>query len=224
MKIRNIEINWLGHSGILISGPKKIYIDPFQIEEGLPKADYIFLTHSHYDHCSFKDIKKILKENTQVLAPADCQSKLFRSKFKINFETIEENQERDFTDFKISTIPAYNTDKPFHPLGSGGIGYLVKLDEILIYHAGDTDIIPEMQKLTGHRKKENILIALLPISGKYTMSVEEAIEAVKTIKPSLAIPIHYGSVIGSNEDAKEFIQRCVEEGFDAKILGKKENE
>lgn len=220
MEINNIKINWLGHSGFLIVCSKIIYIDPFQISENLPKADYIFLTHSHYDHCSFEDINKILKENTKIIAPADCQSKIFRSQTKIQFEIIEENQEIEFGEIKVSTIPAYNIDKPFHFFGNGGVGYILKIGNTIIYHAGDTDLISDMQKLTGYKQEKRSFLALLPISGKFTMSVEEAIEAVKLIKPSLAVPMHYGSVIGTNEDAKEFTILCEKEGFQAKILEK----
>lgn len=220
MKINDIEISWLGHSGFLIVGSKTIYIDPFQISENLPKADYIFITHSHYDHCSFEDINKIIKENTKIIAPADCQSKIFRSQTKIQFEVVEENQEIDLGEIKASTIPAYNIDKPFHFSGNGGVGYIIKIGDAVVYHAGDTDLISEMQKLTGYKQQGRYFLALLPISGKYTMSLEEAIEAVKLIKPSLAIPMHYGSIIGTTEDAKEFVRLCQEEGFQSRILEK----
>ncbi|HKL23975.1 MAG TPA: MBL fold metallo-hydrolase, partial [Candidatus Nanoarchaeia archaeon] len=112
-------------------------------------------------------------------------------------------------------IPAYNTDKPFHKKESGWVGYLLKIENTLIYHAGDTDAIPEMQKLTGHKQKGTEFISLLPVGGRFTMSPEEAVEAVKTIKPSLAIPMHYGSIVGSEEDADEFIDMCKEEGINA---------
>lgn len=220
MEINDIKIDWLGHSGILIRNSKNIYIDPFQISESLPKADYIFLTHSHYDHCSFEDINKILKEDTTIVAPADCQSKIFRSQLKIHFEVVEENQEMNLNGIRVCTLPAYNLDKPFHFFGSGGLGYLIKLEDAIIYHAGDTDLISEMQKLTGYKQQGKSFIAFLPISGKFTMSVEEAVNAVKLIKPTISIPIHYGSVIGTVEDAKEFVRLCQEEGFKSQILEK----
>ncbi len=220
MEIGEIQINWLGHSGFLIQNSKVIYIDPFQITDNLPKADYIFLTHSHYDHCSFEDIEKILQEKTIIVAPADCQSKVFRSEKEIHFEVVEENQEIELSGIKVSVLPAYNINKPYHFLGNGGVGYLLKFHDVLIYHAGDTDLIQEMQKLTGYKQSGKNFVALLPITSKFTMSFEEAALAVKLIQPTIAIPMHYGSVIGTIEDANEFVRLCEEEGFHAKILEK----
>jgi len=125
-----------------------------------------------------------------------------------------------FGDVEISAVPSYNLDKHFHPREEGWVGYLIKMDDVLIYHAGDTDNIPEMQKLTGHHNGDKEFVALLPIGGRFTMSVEEAVEAAKMIKPSLAIPMHYGDTVGTDDDAKEFVERCNEEGINAKVLKK----
>jgi L-ascorbate metabolism protein UlaG (beta-lactamase superfamily) len=94
------------------------------------------------------------------------------------------------------------------------------MNDVLIYHAGDTDVIPEMQKLTGHKHPEKKFIALLPVGGRFTMSAEEAAQAAKIIKPDLAIPMHYGSIVGDSEDAKEFVELCKEEGIEAEVLEK----
>ena len=220
MKIDNIELKWLGHSGFLIKNSKIIYIDPYNIKDGHEKADIILITHSHYDHCSVADLKKIVKEGTKIITPADCQSKITRFDISIQMEVVEPWQELDLGEIKISTLPAYNLDKPFHSKEEGWLGYLIKMNNVLIYHAGDTDNIPEMQKLTGHKKGGKEFIALLPIGGRFTMSVEEAVEAAKLIKPSLAIPMHYGSIAGNEEDAEEFIQLCKEEGINAERLEK----
>ena len=126
----------------------------------------------------------------------------------------------DFGGIKISTLPAYNTDKPFHPKDESWVGYLIKMNNVVIYHAGDTDVIPEMQKLTGHKQKGKKFIALLPVGGRFTMTFEEAFEAAKLIKPSLAIPMHYGSISGKEEDAQEFVEMCKAENIDAQILEK----
>lgn len=220
MKIGQIELRWLGHSGFLIKNSKIIYIDPYNIKEGLDKADIILITHGHYDHCSFEDMKKVVKEGTKILVTADAQSKVARFSVPIEIRIVEPGKEIDFGDVKISTIVAYNKDKPFHQKEEGWVGYIIKMNEIIIYHSGDSDLIPEMQKLTGYQQRGKEFVALLPVGGRFTMSAEEAVEAAKLIKPSLAIPMHWGSIIGSEDDAKEFVELCREAGINAKILEK----
>ncbi len=220
MNLGEVEVKWLGHSGFLIKNHKVIYIDPFNIKEGSEKADIILITHSHYDHCSVADMKRIIKEGTKIVLTADSQSKITRSEVPIDINIIEPNKEINFGEIKISAIPAYNIDKSFHPKEEGWVGYIVKMNNILIYHAGDTDLIPEMQKLTGYNQPDKKFIALLPIGGRFTMNTEEAAEAAKLIKPALAIPMHYGGIIGSKEDAEEFVRLCKENGVDAVILEK----
>ncbi|MDO8659979.1 MAG: MBL fold metallo-hydrolase [Candidatus Parcubacteria bacterium] len=220
MKIDNIELKWLGHSGFLIKNSKIIYIDPFNIKEGMEKADFILITHSHYDHCSIADMNKIVKQGTVILITADCQSKITKFDIPIQMEIVEPGQELDFNKIKISVFPAYNLNKPFHEKDEGWVGYLIKFDNVLIYHAGDTDKISEMQKLTGFGSNGKKFIALLPIGGRMTMSAEEAAEAAEIIKPHIAIPMHYGSIIGTNEDAIEFVNLCKEKGVKAEILEK----
>lgn len=222
MKIGNIELKWLGHSGFLINNSKKIYIDPYNIPENSEKADIILITHSHYDHCSFEDINKIIQEGTKIIMPADCQSKITRFETPIKMEVIQQGQELDLGDLKISAVPAYNIDKQFHPKDDAWLGYLIKMNDVLIYHAGDTDVIPEMQKLTGHRQEGKEFIALLPVGGRFTMSAEEAAEAANIIKPTLAIPMHYGSIVGTEKDAQDFLEFCKEKEINAKILEKGE--
>ena len=220
MKIGGIELKWLGHAGFLIENSVVIYIDPYQIKEGLPKADYILLTHDHYDHCSFQDLNKIIQEGTKVILPAGCQSKIARFSVPVRMQIVEPGQEVDFGTLKIDVFPAYNIDKSFHPKDYGFVGYLIKINRTLIYHAGDTDFIPEMQKLTGYNSQAKNFIALLPVGGRYTMTAEEAAEAVKLIKPTLAIPMHWGSVVGDKEDALEFQEFCKKKGIKCEILEK----
>jgi L-ascorbate metabolism protein UlaG (beta-lactamase superfamily) len=220
MKIENIEIKWLGHSGFLIKNSQIIYIDPYNIKDSLEKADIILITHSHYDHCSIKDIEKIVKEDTKMIIPVDCQSKITRFNIPVNIKIAEIGKNLNFNDIDISILPAYNIDKKFHPKEEGWVGYLIKLENVLIYHAGDTDFIPEMQKLTGYKKKGRKFIAFLPVGGRFTMNAEEASDAAKLISPDLAIPIHYGSIVGTEEDANEFIEFCKEKGINAKKLEK----
>ena len=220
MKIGSVEIKWLGHSGFFIKNSKVIYIDPYNISEGLPKADLILITHSHYDHCSFSDIQKIIKAGTRIFVTADCQSKITRFDIPIKIDIVEPEKEFFVGDVKISAIPSYNLDKHFHSKEEGWVGYLIRIEDVLIYHAGDCDIIPEMQKLTGYKQNGKHFVALLPVGGRFTMSAEEAAQAAKIIKPDLAIPMHYNSIVGSEEDAEEFVDLCKEEGIDARILTK----
>ena len=220
MRIGDIELKWLGHAGFLIRNSKVIYVDPYNIKENSEKADLILITHSHYDHCSVVDMNKIIKKGTKIIITADCQSKITRFDIPIRIEIIEPGQELTCGDIKISVLSAYNVDKPFHSKEQCWVGYLIKIGEVLIYHAGDTDVIPEMQKLTGYNQSNKKFIALLPVGGRFTMSAEEAVEAAELIKPFLAIPMHYGSIAGNEEDAQEFCNLCNEEGIDAKILEK----
>jgi len=220
MQIGNADIKWLGHSGFLIKNSSTIYIDPYNIKDGLEKADFILITHNHYDHCSVADIEKIIKEGTRIILTPDCQSKITRFNTPIKMEIIEPGIELTFGEVRILAVPAYNIDKSFHPKDEQGIGYVIKFNGTVVYHAGDTDFIPEMQKLTGYQQPGKEFIALLPIGGRFTMTVEEAVEAAKMIKPSLVIPMHYGSIVGTDDDAKEFVKLCREEKINAEVLEK----
>jgi len=220
MKVGEVDLKWLGHSGFLIQNSKVIYIDPFKISENLPKADLILITHGHYDHCSFEDIGKIIQEGTRIIMTADSQSKIARFQIPIRMEVVSPGQEIDLGSVKITCLPAYNVDKPFHPKEEGLVGYVIKTNDVIIYHAGDTDVIPEMQKLTGYNQPDKKFIALLPVGGRFTMSAEEAFEAAKIIKPSIAIPMHWGSIVGNIKDAEEFKELCLHEGIRVEILEK----
>lgn len=220
MKINSIDLEWLGHAAFKINFQDLfIYIDPYQIQDK-GKADIILITHSHYDHCSQQDIEKIAKDGTIIIATPDCQSKLNRIKQKVNIELIEPDKELVIKSIKIKAIEAYNPNKKLHPKSEGWVGYIIQCADTAIYHAGDTDLIKEMSKLTGYGKKGNYFIALLPVGGTYTMTAEEASEAAAIIKPTLAIPMHYGTIIGSRNDAEKFVKLCEEKGISAKILEK----
>jgi len=196
MKIGEIELKWLGHSAFLISNEKRIYIDPYNIPQAEPKADIILITHSHYDHCSIADIQKIIRNGTIILVPADCQSKITKLE-NVEMQIAEIGDEIKVGNIVIDAVPAYNINKQFHQKQEGWLGYVVKMNNVIIYHAGDTDLIPEMNHIEAD-------IALLPVSGKYVMDAEEAANAANLIRPEVAIPMHYGSIIGSKEDAEKF--------------------
>lgn len=219
MRIGNIELIWLGHSGFFILFEnKKIYIDPYNI---MPRgdADFILITHSHYDHCSVQDIEKIARDGSFVVIPADAQSKITKIDKKIEMQVVEPGDSLDIG-IKIEVVPSYNSEKEFHPKAENWLGYVVKLGNVVIYHAGDTDSIQEMKKLTGYGKKGNEFLALLPVGGKFTMDAEEAAEAASAIRPTLAIPMHYGSIIGTRADAEKFVKLCDAKGIKAVVMEK----
>lgn len=197
MNIEGIEIEFLGHSSFIINN--NIFIDPYNIETD-KKADLILITHSHYDHCSLEDIQKIMKPETIVIAPPDCSSKLARIE-DLKTKIITPGKKFTSNNLEIEAIPAYSIKKPYHPKENEWIGYILEINGKRIYHAGDTELIPEMNNL-------NVDIALLPIGGEYTMNVQEAAEAVTRIKAKIAIPMHYGNKakiqLGSSNCAEEF--------------------
>lgn len=202
MKYQNLEILRLNHSAFKIKNKKIIYLDPFQIAPD-EKADIIFITHEHFDHCSLEDIRKILSENTKIVASLLCQNELKDLKIK-EIKYVKPFENFEIEGIKVETVPAYNLNKfrapgkVFHPKEEPRVGYVLEIEGIMIYHAGDTDNIPEMANL------KNIDLALLPVSGTYVMTAEEAVEAVKVISPKLAIPMHYGAIVGSIDDANKF--------------------
>jgi L-ascorbate metabolism protein UlaG (beta-lactamase superfamily) len=162
----------------------------------------------------------LAKKGTIIVVPADAQSKITRIE-DVEMQIIEIGDELEFGDVKVSAVPAYNVGKEFHPRSEGWMGYLVKMGSVIIYHAGDTDKIPEMQKLSGYGKQGNEFVALLPVSGKFVMSAEEAAEAAVLINPTVAIPMHFGAgVAGTIEDAQKFVRLCHESGLRAEIVEK----
>ena len=217
MEIQNVEIKWLGHSSILIKNSAIIYIDPYNINPQ-EKADIILITHDHYDHCSIEDIKKIIKKGTVIITVPCCQSKITRLD-DVTLELVEPGDEVKVGSIRIDITPAYNIEKDFHLRGDG-VGYVIKVDKVIIYHAGDTDVIPEMEKLTGYGKEKNEFKELLTIGGNFTMNVEQAVIAAEIIKPRIVIPMHYGSITGTLEDAERFLKLCKEKGINAELLTK----
>lgn len=221
MEIDGVKINFLGHSGFLIeANNKRIVIDPYNTSDNLDKSDIILITHSHYDHCSIKDINKLSRRGTIILTPADAQSKITRIE-GVEMQIVEVGDEISFGNMKIEAVPAYNVNKDFHPKKEGWFGYIIKFNNIIIYHSGDGDKIPEMQNLTGYAKQGNKFVVLLPVSGKYVMDADEAAEVAQMLNPYLAIPMHYGAgVIGTNKDAERFVKLCDDNGIKAQILEK----
>ncbi len=196
--LENIEV--LCHSSIRINKEKVIYIDPFKIDKNYNDADIIFITHDHYDHYSEEDIDKVKKEDTIIVAPEELLTKLLRKGFRQDYIITVDSDEEDMVEgIKFEIIPAYNTNKQFHPKENGWVGYIVEIRGIRYYIAGDTDI-------TEENKKVKCDVAFVPAGGTYTMDFKEAAELINEIKPKIAVPIHYGSVVGTKQDATDFIK------------------
>lgn len=194
----NIEV--LCHSSIRISKNKVIYIDPYKIEENYNDADIIFITHDHYDHYSEEDIDKVINENTTIIIPDELLTKLLRKGINKNaIITVEPNKNYMVQGIKFETISAYNTNKTFHPKENGWVGYIIIINGIRYYIAGDTDI-------TEENKQVKCDVAFVPVGGTYTMDFKEAASLINEIKPKIAIPIHYGSIVGTEQDAIDFIR------------------
>ncbi len=222
MEIGGINIEFLGHSGFVINNGsgKRIAIDPYNISGNLEKVDLILITHPHYDHCSIKDISKMVKKGTIIVISPDMQSKITKID-DVDMQIIEIGDELEFGDIKIEALPAYNVDKDFHPKKEDWLGYLVKMGNVIVYHSGDSDKIPEMNKLAGYGKHGNQFIAILPVSGKYVMTAEEAAEIASIMSPNLVIPMHYGAgVAGTIGDAERFVELCRDAGLRAEMLEK----
>ena len=196
--IEDIEV--LYHSSIRISNDKIIYIDPFKIDKNYNDADIVFITHDHFDHYSEEDIDKVINENTTIIIPEEMLKKILRKGINKNAViTVESNKEYMVQGIKFETIPAYNTNKTFHPKENDWVGYIITLDGIRYYIAGDTDITEENRKVKCD-------VAFVPVGGTYTMDFKESAQLINEIQPKIAVPIHYGSVIGTKQDATDFIK------------------
>ena len=196
--LENIEV--LYHSSIRIIKNKVIYIDPFKIDKSYNDADIVFITHDHYDHYSEEDIDKVINENTTIIIPEELLTKILRKGINKNAViTVESNKEYMVQGIKFETMPSYNVNKKFHPKENNWVGYIITIDEVRYYIAGDTDITEENRKVKCD-------VAFVPVGGTYTMSSEEAAQLINEIKPQVAVPIHYGSVVGTKQDAIDFIK------------------
>lgn len=208
------KMHWLGHDGIRIDADQIIYFDPYQISSGVA-ADILLITHEHYDHCSIDDVKKVLGPETMIVTEKDSAAKLNRELGEAlagKITTMSPGETVTVKGVKITAVPAYNTNKDFHPKENGWLGFLVDLQGETVYHAGDTDKIPEMADISCD-------IALLPVSGTYVMTAAEAVDAALKIHPRIAIPMHYGSLVGDDADAATF-KSGLEGKIDVKVLEK----
>lgn len=193
------HLRWLGHDSFLLQGEVAIYLDPWHLPKGLPKADIVLISHEHGDHCSPEDVAEVQDSDTVVFASENAACQL-----EGDVRIMRPGDEATVAGITVRAVPAYNVDKfrapgrPFHPKGALHNGYLVKVGKECLYFAGDTDQIPEMAEIDCD-------VALLPVSGTYVMTAEEAAQAAATIDPQVAVPMHYGAgIVGTNEDAERF--------------------
>lgn len=196
--LENIKV--FTQSSIFISGTKKLYFDPYDIPESFHDADMILITHSHYDHFSIEDILKVRKQETIVIAPFDVIEKLKTYFPSTHLFLVKPKQQLTLMDVSIRTVPAYNENKNYHPQDAGWVGFVVLLDDIIYYIAGDTDGIQENQTIQCD-------VAFVPVGGTFTMTFKEAAQYVNAIRPKYAIPTHYGSIVGEKKDGERFIQQ-----------------
>lgn len=193
------NIEWLGHSTIKFNfSDNVIYIDPYNILKNYNDADVIFITHSHYDHFSSENIDKVRKENTKIIITPDIYNNVLDLGFNSG-SIVQVNPDDNYSvdDIKFSTVHSYNVDKCFHSKINNWVGYIIDINNIKYYIAGDTDI-------TDENKEVECDVAFLPVGGTYTMDYREAATLANIIKPKIVVPIHYGYLVGTKEDALNF--------------------
>ena len=198
----NIEV-FIQNSIRIRSRVGVIYIDPFQMKEEPKDADFVLITHDHYDHFSPEDIGKVSKAETILVVPEKMAAKAREVSGMIGkIETVKPSIYCEMSGLEFETVPAYNTLKPFHPKSAEWVGYILRIDGKRIYIAGDTDA-------TKEAKAVKCDIALVPIGGTYTMDAKKAAELVNTIRPDVAIPVHYGHIVGKPSDGEVFAENVM---------------
>ncbi len=193
----NITINT--QSSIRIDGSKKIYVDPYKRKKASHDADIIFITHAHYDHYDEPSLRNAAREDSIIVCPASMLADVKRmniSAGKVIGMSAGETEEVGSA-VKAEAVPAYNLNKNFHPKANDWLGYIITMDGIRYYAAGDTDALPELEDVDCD-------IAFVPVGGTYTMTASEAAGLVNKIHPEIAVPIHYGTIVGRAADADTF--------------------
>lgn len=217
---KGLEIKRFCHDSFLVSdGKTNMYFDPFKLHGDEPKADYIFVSHEHFDHFSPDDIHKILKDST-VLFMNEMTNEEIDGLYDNKIVVINPGDSIDFKGLHIKGVPAYNINKfrepgkVYHPKEDRKLGFIVTFSGVKIYHTGDTDFIPEMNNLAS----EKIDLMFIPVSGTYVMTPDEAIEAALAIKADTSIPMHYGTIVGEKKQADEFAEKVRKKGLKSEII------
>lgn len=206
--IKNIKL--FCHNSIKITGSKTIYIDPFKIDKEYNDADFIFSTHPHYDHFSEDDIRSVMNNKTVIITPEGSRglaNDLTHDSSRVMI--VERDNEYSLDGVSFKTTYAYNKEKMYHPKKEGWLGYLIELDGIKYYIAGDTDNVREIANIKCD-------VAFIPIGGKYTMDYKEAAELANSLDAKVIVPTHYGLIVGEKEDAEKF--KALVSGKDVEIL------
>lgn len=217
---KGLEIKRFCHDSFLVTNKKNyIYFDPFKITPNEPKADYIFISHEHFDHFSPDDLIKIIKDSTILFMNQKTYEEI-ESLYDNKIIVMSPGDVENIDGLKVEAVPAYNINKfreagkVYHPKEDKKLGFIVTFDDIKIYHTGDTDYIPEMDVLSA--KKIDLL--LIPVSGTYVMTPDEAVEAASKIKASISIPMHYGTIVGEKKQAEYFKEGLEKRGLAAEII------
>jgi len=200
----SVKLQWFGHASFKITeGNTVVYIDPWKLQDAKHDATIVLISHSHFDHYSADDIKKVSGPQTKLIGAGDVIKKEGKGEVLMPGQTVEVGG------VKVTGVPMYNPAKQFHPKSNKWVGFVIEIGGKHIYYAGDTDQTQEMDALT------NIDLALLPVGGTYTMNATEAAEATKVFKPKTAIPYHWGDIVGSQSDANNFAKKA---GCPVKVL------
>ncbi|NOR85151.1 MBL fold metallo-hydrolase [archaeon] len=207
----NIKITHLGHASFKIETDNyTIYIDPYAGDDYSKKADLILVTHDHFDHLDINKINLISTKNTKMVLSKSCElNELVKILTNANYISAEETI--TIENIKIKAVPAYNINKPYHKKDVKNVGYIIDINGTRIYHAGDTDLIEELNDI------KNIDILLIPIGGTYTMDEIEAAKAANIIQPKIVIPMHYNYIKGLEKNPEKFAQN-VYKTIEVKII------
>lgn len=197
MNTSNISVNT--QSSIRIAGTRILYFDPFKISRSEHDADIVFITHAHYDHLDPGSVEKVSDRNTIFVAPASMALEMKKVAGEAELVLMAPGDKKTVSGIPVQAVPAYNRLKPFHSKRNGWVGYVITMDGISYYVAGDTDALSELSEVVCD-------VALVPIGGTYTMAAKDAAKLINEIHPSVVIPTHYGSIVGKPKDADVFSQ------------------